>query len=105
MTLIDFPQMISTSHPNAEELFERDVDCVVRFFTKKLGYVPERDASLPYLRPDFKACCPIVGNVAQYCVVLHGFRDRCLSGLHCLPGLLFGTCPISLRTLPRTVSF
>ena len=65
VTLIDFPQMISTNHPNAEELFERDVDCVVRFFTKKLGYVPERDASLPYLRPDFKACPPSSHNDAS----------------------------------------
>ncbi len=56
VTLIDFPQMVSTSHANAEELFDRDIDCVIRFFTKKLGYVSEQDASLPYLRPDFKAC-------------------------------------------------
>lgn len=55
VTLIDFPQMVSTSHANAEELFERDVDCVIRFFTKKLGYVPQRDPSLPYLRPSFQA--------------------------------------------------
>ncbi|EIE18013.1 RIO1-domain-containing protein [Coccomyxa subellipsoidea C-169] len=56
VTLIDFPQMVSTSHANAEELFDRDIDCVIRFFNKKLGYVSEQDASLPYLRPDFKAC-------------------------------------------------
>lgn len=30
LTLIDFPQMVSVSHANAEELFERDVDCIVR---------------------------------------------------------------------------
>ncbi len=54
VTLIDFPQMVSTNHANAEELFERDVDCVIRFFTKKLGYVPQRDPSLPYLRPSFR---------------------------------------------------
>lgn len=31
VTLIDFPQMVSTSHANAKELFERDVECVIRY--------------------------------------------------------------------------
>jgi RIO-like serine/threonine protein kinase len=31
LTLIDFPQMVSVSHANARELFERDVDCIVRW--------------------------------------------------------------------------
>jgi RIO kinase 2 len=30
LTLIDFPQMVSVSHANAEELFERDVECIIR---------------------------------------------------------------------------
>ena len=30
VTLIDFPQMISVSHANAKELFDRDVDCLIR---------------------------------------------------------------------------
>ena len=33
LTLIDFPQMVSVGHPNAQELFDRDVDCIIRFFT------------------------------------------------------------------------
>jgi RIO kinase 2 len=44
VTLIDFPQMISTQHPNAQELFERDMDCLQRFFETKLKCpVPETD--------------------------------------------------------------
>ena len=30
VTLIDFPQMISTSHANASEWFARDADCLYR---------------------------------------------------------------------------
>jgi RIO kinase 2 len=30
LTLIDFPQMVSVSHANAEELFDRDVECIIR---------------------------------------------------------------------------
>ncbi|MEW5302812.1 MAG: hypothetical protein WDW36_005558 [Sanguina aurantia] len=54
VTLIDFPQMVSTAHENGKELFERDVECIVRFFTKKLGYMPTHDRSLPYVRPIFE---------------------------------------------------
>ncbi|KAJ2808678.1 Serine/threonine-protein kinase rio2 [Coemansia guatemalensis] len=36
--LIDFPQMVSTSHPNAEYYFNRDVDCIRTFFKRRFGY-------------------------------------------------------------------
>ena len=55
VTLIDFPQMVSTRHANAADLFYRDVDCIGRFFRKKLGYMPELDAGLACARPDFEA--------------------------------------------------
>ena len=56
LTLIDFPQMVSAAHANAEELFSRDAECVLRFFTKKLGYRAEDDPKLGRaVRPDFAA--------------------------------------------------
>ncbi|KAJ2551806.1 Serine/threonine-protein kinase rio2 [Coemansia sp. RSA 1933] len=36
--LIDFPQMVSTSHPNAEFYFNRDVNCIRTFFKRRFGY-------------------------------------------------------------------
>lgn len=36
--LIDFPQMMSTSHPNAEMFFDRDVNCIRNFFKRRFGY-------------------------------------------------------------------
>lgn len=36
--LIDFPQMVSTSHPNSRYYFERDVNCVRQLFRRKFGY-------------------------------------------------------------------
>ena len=41
--LIDFPQMVSTSHANAEFYFNRDVQCVVTFFRRRFGY----ESSIP----------------------------------------------------------
>ncbi|KAL0589663.1 hypothetical protein ABG067_002212 [Albugo candida] len=34
LTMIDFPQMISISHPNATEMFDRDVRGLIKFFAK-----------------------------------------------------------------------
>eukprot|EP00192_Tetraselmis_astigmatica_P004202 CAMPEP_0117660320 /NCGR_PEP_ID=MMETSP0804-20121206/6906_1 /TAXON_ID=1074897 /ORGANISM="Tetraselmis astigmatica, Strain CCMP880" /LENGTH=495 /DNA_ID=CAMNT_0005467043 /DNA_START=156 /DNA_END=1643 /DNA_ORIENTATION=+ len=53
VTVIDFPQMVSTSHPNARDYFYRDVEGVVKFFERKLHYYPDEDAKLPYVRPNF----------------------------------------------------
>ena len=38
VTLIDFPQMVSTNHENARMYFERDAKGLWAFFNKKLGY-------------------------------------------------------------------
>lgn len=43
--VIDFPQMISMSHENAEFYFDRDVACIVRFFRKRFRF--ESDKPLP----------------------------------------------------------
>lgn len=40
-TLIDFPQMVSTSHENAAAYFDRDVECVARFFRRRFNYARE----------------------------------------------------------------
>lgn len=37
VTMIDFPQMVSTSHENAKFYFERDIRCVQRYFEKNYG--------------------------------------------------------------------
>ncbi|NXI92132.1 RIOK2 kinase, partial [Psophia crepitans] len=41
VTMIDFPQMISTSHANAEWYFDRDVSCIKEFFKKRFSYESE----------------------------------------------------------------
>ena len=38
VVMIDFPQMVSTQHPNAREYFERDVKGVRVFFARRFGY-------------------------------------------------------------------
>lgn len=39
--IIDFPQMISTEHANAELYFNRDVQCIRDFFKKRFSYESE----------------------------------------------------------------
>ena len=43
ITVIDFPQMVSTNHPNAEALFLRDLRCLHKFFLRRFDYRPEDD--------------------------------------------------------------
>ncbi|UJR13313.1 hypothetical protein I4U23_000331 [Adineta vaga] len=38
ITMIDFPQMVSTSHLNAEYYFDRDVQCVRDFFRRRFEF-------------------------------------------------------------------
>ncbi|KAF2451536.1 RIO1-domain-containing protein [Karstenula rhodostoma CBS 690.94] len=40
-TIIDFPQMVSVSHANAEFYFDRDVDCIKRYFDRRYGFTSD----------------------------------------------------------------
>ena len=46
--LIDFPQMVSVDHQDADMYFDRDVQCVRRFFERRFGFVSE--AAGPFLK-------------------------------------------------------
>lgn len=48
VTLIDFPQMVSVSHPNSEELFNRDVNGLMKFFRMKMRF-DAPDSAIPRL--------------------------------------------------------
>lgn len=66
ITLIDFPQIVYNTHPNAEEFFDRDVRSIVEFFRKRLNIEvqewpifqealkDEREASSDLQVPSFK---------------------------------------------------
>jgi len=44
--LIDFPQMVSTNHFNAADLFRRDMNGLAKFFAMKMHYVPDEEQML-----------------------------------------------------------
>jgi RIO kinase 2 len=39
--IIDFPQMVSIDHPNADFYFDRDVACIKRFFERRFHFVSD----------------------------------------------------------------
>lgn len=53
ITMIDFPQMVSTSHPNAEWYFDRDVKCIRDFFAKRFNYESELFPTFKDIRRSF----------------------------------------------------
>ncbi|KZT61037.1 RIO1-domain-containing protein [Calocera cornea HHB12733] len=55
--LIDFPQMVSVGHENAEWYFNRDVQCIRTFFRRRFGYESK-------LYPRFKAALNDEGETA-----------------------------------------
>ncbi|KAK7543215.1 RIO1 family-domain-containing protein [Phyllosticta citricarpa] len=56
--LIDFPQMVSIDHPNAEYYFDRDVNCIKRFFERRFQFVSDEAG------PFFKDAVKLVGEAA-----------------------------------------
>ncbi|OJD12779.1 Atypical/RIO/RIO2 protein kinase [Emergomyces pasteurianus Ep9510] len=54
--LIDFPQMVSVDHPNAEMYFDRDVQCIKRYFQRRFGFVSDEKG------PFFKDAKKLVGT-------------------------------------------
>ncbi|KEF55693.1 RIO kinase 2 [Exophiala aquamarina CBS 119918] len=54
--LIDFPQMVSVDHANAEFYFDRDVACVKRFFERRFGFTSDEGG------PFFKDAKALVGT-------------------------------------------
>lgn len=71
--VIDFPQCISIEHVDAEYYFKRDVECIKRFFRKKLGYEPIADPIMvdtggygdgfKYTEPDFHRDVKRIANL------------------------------------------
>jgi len=54
--LIDFPQMVSMDHVNAEYYFDRDVNCIKRFFERRFRYTSSEKG------PFFKDAKKLVGT-------------------------------------------
>ncbi|KAL1199740.1 hypothetical protein V5N11_013008 [Cardamine amara subsp. amara] len=43
LTMIDFPQMVSVSHRNAQMYFDRDIECIFKFFRKRFNICFQED--------------------------------------------------------------
>lgn len=55
--LIDFPQMVSIDHPNAEYYFDRDVNCVKRYFQRRFHFNSNEESG-----PHFADARKLVGK-------------------------------------------
>jgi RIO-like serine/threonine protein kinase len=51
ITVIDFPQMVSVSHENAQWYFERDVECIVTFFKRRFQFESNKRAEWGQVKP------------------------------------------------------
>ncbi len=71
VTLIDFPQMVSVRHPNAKELWMRDIACLKRFFVMKLRCEMNEE--------DWERLVPVwedlIANVEEEEITIHNEHD------------------------------
>lgn len=51
-TLIDFPQMVSIDHGNAQYYFDRDVACIKRYFQRRYGFTSDEPG--PFFKDSIK---------------------------------------------------
>ncbi|KAF4976401.1 hypothetical protein FZEAL_6931 [Fusarium zealandicum] len=77
--IIDFPQMVSMEHQNAEMYFDRDVNCIKRFFERRFHFVETEPG--PFFKHAKKAMSK--GGVTRLdaTVEASGFTKRMLKDL------------------------
>lgn len=76
--IIDFPQMVSMEHVNAEMYFDRDVQCIKRFFSRRFGFTSDEPG------PFYKDAKKTVGKGAtrlDATVEASGFTKKMLKDL------------------------
>ena len=72
--MIDFPQMVSIDHANAEMYFDRDVGCVKRFFERRFNFVS--DMAGPHFADVKKLTAANKGNRLDVEVEASGFSKK-----------------------------
>lgn len=72
--LIDFPQMVSIEHENAEFYFQRDVDCVKRYFQRRYGFTSDEPG--PFFRDAKKLARQPGGRRLDVEVEASGFSKK-----------------------------
>lgn len=72
--MIDFPQMVSVSHRNAQMYFDRDVDCIYKFFSKRFNVsLEEQDDNLDNSEEDSEESSrPCLSSISKSV----GFLDK-----------------------------
>ncbi|CEI40229.1 Serine/threonine-protein kinase rio2 [Fusarium venenatum] len=77
--VIDFPQMVSMEHQNAEMYFDRDVNCVKRFFERRFHFVPTEPG--PFFKRAKKAMAKEGLKRLDATVEASGFTKKMLKDL------------------------
>ncbi|KAI0117761.1 Rio2, N-terminal-domain-containing protein [Nemania sp. FL0031] len=77
--LIDFPQMVSMDHTNAEMYFDRDVACVKRFFERRFHFVSTQPG--PFFRDAKKTVGKNGARRLDAAVEASGFSKKALKDL------------------------
>ncbi|KHN94210.1 RIO1 family protein [Metarhizium album ARSEF 1941] len=77
--VIDFPQMVSMEHENAEMYFDRDVECIKRFFSRRFHFTSTTPG--PFFRDSKKKLAKAGFKRLDATVEASGFTKKMLKDL------------------------
>ncbi|KAI1095805.1 RIO1-domain-containing protein [Rostrohypoxylon terebratum] len=77
--IIDFPQMVSMDHQNAEMYFDRDVNCIKKFFERRFHFVSTQPG--PYYKDAKKTVGKDGAKRLDAAVEASGFSKKALKDL------------------------
>ncbi|RDA87421.1 hypothetical protein CP532_7003 [Ophiocordyceps camponoti-leonardi (nom. inval.)] len=77
--VIDFPQMVSMEHQNADMYFDRDVNCIKRFFERRFHFTSTESG--PSFRDAKKVLAKSSGTRLDATVVASGFTKKMMKDL------------------------
>lgn len=77
--IIDFPQMVSMEHQNAEMYFDRDVNCIKRFFSRKFHFTSTEPG--PFFKDAKKAVGKSGAKRLDATVEASGFTKKMIKDL------------------------
>lgn len=77
--IIDFPQMVSMEHQNAEMYFDRDVECIKRFFQRRFHFTSTQPG--PFYKDAYKSMKKSDAKRLDATVEASGFTKKMIKDL------------------------
>ncbi|RZC62651.1 hypothetical protein C5167_024391 [Papaver somniferum] len=97
VTMIDFPQMVSVNHHNAEMYFDRDVECIYKFFRRRFNLDVDENG-----RPSFASMIKPVESLDKQ-LAASGFTKKDNEAIENVQSKAVATLTLALMVLVKKI--